>query len=545
MPGASHVSSRPRAKRTIGDNHHKSPSKYRKFSVLAGSLHRPLVENDDEDSDTPGGDTPEISKFPKQYHDHGSLSYRTTSFPAMLTESFLDDGGERRPLRKVVPTPLIYYSTGGGTKTPSRGPAMSVLLKDKTPTPMSLDPTRDSSFRQSSSDVWGIHRQQDFFRSSDDVVIKTRTRTKRSKSVKSKGVPSTTRSSRSTQSATDNSWIVPQFPCTIEQVAEGAAQAIATTLAQQQSSSPAAAAAAQHDFFSESKIDVNGGNSQPLFDPHLLINSLAGERYWQDRRPVRQVADCGRIGIEIDGSLPSIHSIVHHRPPTSFATIRGVSLTLAQKLAHMYNPKGYAVNNGNTTLFQRDDGATLAEATKPIPVVVYLNTIKQALVASEELAIMKRLEYHRFGNATLYDTVSILSLSQNATLPHVLTRDHCDDVYDDDNDDEEVVVDERKISNSNLTFYKTRTATRKRKQRFWLNGRVDPSRGIILVVQPTDWNQEYLPPSPCIGAVSRLQRLAAQAAFFAIPLVVISPRFLHIGSNSKSIRGWDQSGYQQ
>jgi hypothetical protein len=68
---------------------------------------------------------------------------------------------------------------------------------------------------------------------------------------------------------------------------------------------------------------------------------------------------------------------------------------------------------------------------------------------------------------------------------------------------------------------------------------IDPSRGILLVCQPTDWLQEYKPPSPSIGTISSLQTLVARATLNGLVTVVLSPRL----SSEQAM--YDQSGYQQ
>ena len=63
-----------------------------------------------------------------------------------------------------------------------------------------------------------------------------------------------------------------------------------------------------------------------------------------------------------------------------------------------------------------------------------------------------------------------------------------------------------------------------------------------MIVQPTDYNDEYPPPGPAVGALNDFQRIVAQAAIEELPIIALSPRFL---SNDSPSGGWDQSGYQQ
>jgi hypothetical protein len=72
-------------------------------------------------------------------------------------------------------------------------------------------------------------------------------------------------------------------------------------------------------------------------------------------------------------------------------------------------------------------------------------------------------------------------------------------------------------------------------------GKVDPRFGIILIVQPTDRNNEAMPPSPSVGTVQSLQKLLARATISRIPAVVISPRL----TEQMDGKGIEQSGYQK
>jgi hypothetical protein len=78
---------------------------------------------------------------------------------------------------------------------------------------------------------------------------------------------------------------------------------------------------------------------------------------------------------------------------------------------------------------------------------------------------------------------------------------------------------------------------------------VDPSNGVIIIVQPSDFNNDCLPPVPIIDAVTSFQSLTAQAAVLEIPVVVVSPR-LHsfvdrVWGAPSCYQGWEQSGYQK
>ena len=52
-------------------------------------------------------------------------------------------------------------------------------------------------------------------------------------------------------------------------------------------------------------------------------------------------------------------------------------------------------------------------------------------------------------------------------------------------------------------------------------------RGLILVVQPTDYNDEYAPPGPAVNVWTALQALVASAAVEGLPVVCLTPQSRH------------------
>jgi hypothetical protein len=215
-------------------------------------------------------------------------------------------------------------------------------------------------------------------------------------------------------------------------------------------------------------------------DPNQVRNARSKSSY--DYRPVRRDHDRGRIGVEIAGAK--------HLFPTSMVSdacaIRVLSLMIADRLSN--GPwEDYEVS---TKAFTR-------------PVIIYFNTIRQSLVASQELSLLKQKASYSKGSL---DNIFIRTLGQDKDIPQNMRRKE--------------------------KFAKGLT-----------KGIVNPEQGIILVIQPTDFNDEFRPPGPSIDSVSHLQQLAARASVENLPIVVISPRFLvhqpHFGNN------WEQSGFQQ
>lgn len=264
---------------------------------------------------------------------------------------------------------------------------------------------------------------------------------------------------------------VPDFPNTVELVVDGAFHAIAGTIYNQQK-----------------------------MDPNVASNARSTNIF--TRRPVRNPADTGRIGVEMDGteflfpeessSSSSSRSSSRRNYLSSGRAIRRVALMLAGKLSSKDSWEEY--ENDTEQVSSSDDDR---------PVLVCFNTIKQALAASQELKI---LEAEKQVPAAVYDNIRIQCLSDGIPLDMKLNR------------------------------------TQRRRYRGLSDGYVNVDRGLIIIVQPTDFNAEYSPPGPSVGAVSNFQKVVAQATIEELPVVALSPRFL---SNDIPFGGWDQSGYQK
>lgn len=298
----------------------------------------------------------------------------------------------------------------------------------------------------------------------------------------------------------------PHFPNSMSSVADAAFQAISSTL--------------------------YGKN---YLDPNIVNNALAVSVL--DTRPVGFAysppgRDVGRLGIELDGirylmtdgsidrdecstekyqskhdsSLDDNTFSVNDMPfidkkqsrksiEQESRALRRFSLVLASKL-------GVAPWEG----LEETENVTMTAR----PVALFYSTVKQALLASKELQLLKQISKLENGDSSIYDHIQILCLGQD-DIPHEMTD-----------------------------------YAKKNGRRPWGSsrqigaGRVDPSRGIILIVQPTDFNKETEPPSPAINAVTQLQILLARASVVQIPAVVISPRL-----TEQWLTGIEQSGYQK
>ena len=228
-------------------------------------------------------------------------------------------------------------------------------------------------------------------------------------------------------------------------------------------------------------------NKQRL-DPNVASNARSKSIF--DRRPVRNQWDSGRIGIEIDGVA---YLFSRKGKMSDGRAMRRVALMLAAKLSKNKSWENYELSGPN-------DRESLSGQNRPV--AVFFNTIKQALTASQELQSLCEE-----GDSSMYENITIKCLSDG--IPHEMTLDR----------------------------------NQRRRYRGLADGYVDPTRGMLLIVQPSDYNEEYHPPGPAVGAINDFQNIVAQASIEELPTITLSPRFL---SNEGPLGGgWDQSGYQK
>lgn len=233
--------------------------------------------------------------------------------------------------------------------------------------------------------------------------------------------------------------------------------------------------------YGKEKKDPNAENNKAIAS-HLNY-------YMSHYRPVREDHDRGRIGIEIDGAQ---HIFPRHYGLGDKSSLRSLCLLLAARLSQ--GPwEGY-----------EEDGKPFRR-----PVAMYFNTIKQALVASKELEAL-RAKY-----SFDFDAIKIACLGQNENIP----------------------------KDMQISGVSSDQKAKRAKSKRLADGMVDPARGVIMVVQPTDCNSEFRPPGPSIGSLGDLQKLSLRAQVNGLPVVVVSPRFL--AHKGHEYRLWDQSGYQQ
>jgi hypothetical protein len=244
-------------------------------------------------------------------------------------------------------------------------------------------------------------------------------------------------------------------------------------------------------------------------DPNIVQNALIGDRVF-GRRPVRDpVWDAGRIGIEIDGPNVNVMYV---------ALLVAAQASLQQRQRHHHHHRAGGVGAV---------GSSSSRNNLMIPVAVYFDSVRETLAAR---ALLQRLQQPpkktagSRGAPTLPDhvraglaNVEIRSLvSDNGRLPATMTvppnNKSMNNNYN--NDD----------SNNNVKNKKNHDS-RPLAQRILP---VDPTKGILLVVQPTE------------AGIMPLQRLSALATLARLPVVMLSPRMTR-----EVTTPWDQSGYQQ
>lgn len=218
----------------------------------------------------------------------------------------------------------------------------------------------------------------------------------------------------------------------------------------------------------------------PVF-PYTL-DQVANEAVKAIRQAVHDRYCPGRLSIEIDGAQHlQMGQSLSGRGGSGAGALRKLTLVMAQKLA-----------TDPTIRDQNDDfnGGEKAVTNKERSVVVYLNTIKQTMLAAYEFQDLASISG---GEAPR--NVTILTMGDHLPTPLQETL------------------------KSPTQIGRPRKKGRPRTS-------IHPSRGFVVVVQPTDYNDEHQPPGPSVTTVEALQRLSAQASLLGLTTVLISPRFL-------------------
>lgn len=277
-----------------------------------------------------------------------------------------------------------------------------------------------------------------------------------------------------------------------------------------------------------------------FLDPNIASNAMAvsvndkrpvGFAYWPEGR------DVGRLGVEIDharyllsdfndrSSISSSHNSRTNNKRHQYADIEGralrrVVLLLASKLSQKPWDGLEKKYREDTDIDDNAEGKEkdmeLENEKQTRPIAVFFNTLSQALLASRELQLLQQVARRQNQDVSNYKNIRILCLGQD-TIPEDMIRPK--------NDGDNGKPRRRWGSSRELS-----------------SGKVDPKKGLVLVVQPTDYNYELNPPSPSIGTVQELQKILSRASVNQIPSIVVSPR---LTEQFEGQMGIEQSGYQQ
>jgi len=215
---------------------------------------------------------------------------------------------------------------------------------------------------------------------------------------------------------------------------------------------------------------VLSGKERP--DPAVASNARRNSVV--DYRPTVG-RDRARIGIEIAGARHLMEE--SGTPPLPAPVCDSMGRPVKASLEDV---EGRAIRRVSLML-----GSKLCKLTdETSPIFVYFNTMQQTLMASRELSLL-RLEYQ----SSIFDNIRVQCLEEG--LPEDI-REECKKMM--------------------------------RSKRNAVNAVADPSKGMVVLVQPSDINTEYRPPANAYGKVMSVQRLLAQATIASLPVVVVSPR---------------------
>jgi len=225
-------------------------------------------------------------------------------------------------------------------------------------------------------------------------------------------------------------------------------------------------------------------NKQKL-DPSIVNNARSNSLF--EHRPTRGSSDEGRIGIEIDGA-----EFLFSQRMSPDRAQRLFSLILAAKVTHDISWNAYENENYSADSFRT--------------VTLSFNTIKEALLARRDMQILQS---------------NCRTETERDAFNHIIIQSLSDDFP------------------SNLCKPKS---ARKKQLR---NLSVDARKGLLIVVQPTDFNQDYDPARPSLHSLNDFQKTITCATLAQVPIVVLSPRFLSYGETEAPNNEIYQSGFQR
>ena len=217
-------------------------------------------------------------------------------------------------------------------------------------------------------------------------------------------------------------------------------------------------------------------------DPSIASNAMSTSLFTY--RPTRASSEEGRIGIEIDGA-----EFMFPYKISADKAQRIFSLILAAKLSH------------DVSWGQFENDTYPADSFRPV--VLSFNTIEEALLARQEMMILQskcRTEEEQ----KAFENIIVQTLSDG--LPQILNKP---------------------------------------KKRGKLNLSADPKKGLLLIVQPTDYNHNFDPARPSLNALEDFQKSVTSAVIQNTPVVVLSPRFSSYAETEAPDNDIYQNNFQQ
>eukprot|EP00978_Attheya_sp_CCMP212_P012397 scaffold30866_cov44-Attheya_sp.AAC.1 len=211
-------------------------------------------------------------------------------------------------------------------------------------------------------------------------------------------------------------------------------------------------------------------------DPNVVSNAMRNSVL--DYRPVRQPADGGRLGIEIDGARLLLRSEALQNSNAILwedRALRRLSLMMAAQLSHRpwagieEEDDSLRTNHDNManeelimSMYQDETAETTTTTTRPV--VLFFKSVPQALLARQELKLLKleeELVMNRYygqqqqqqRRPSMYDRVELLCLGRDSLPTHMRSP-------------------EKKTTNGRREYGKLRRLEQ---------GLVDPSKGIVLI----------------------------------------------------------------
>jgi hypothetical protein len=445
----------------------------------------------------------------------------------------IEDNHDQRPMRQIFPAvsnrPVVYCNNSSSNNSIEYNDDYNTMYQKKLESYYHHVNKRSKPAHSTNEKDWMVDWGFEFHSNNHNYHDISSDRTT---------IDTTTKSVRNDKDHGLNAMIMGNyFPSTIDEVTDAVVATIAAVLQPSPSTQQQ-----QQQSSSITKTTIR------QFDPNILHNTVYSDNIIMSQRPVRHPQrDMGRIGIELDWSIPAItpssttsnvgidECFDSRFNVQDHSTIRYASLILAGKLST------HCVSNHPVTVSKRKKSLSSQSQQEQQstcrPIAIYYNTVQQALVASRQLLQLKRLERFRQSQQqqppthqpSIYDAIHIRSLCQDIDIPDALM-------------------------NATNTEQHQKMYTTKLGRRL-SSGQMEPitsDTGMILIVQPTNYNDEFRPPGPAINVLESIQRLVSIAAIEQLPVIMISPRFLKgpsfssLSSSSSLLSGhWDQSGYYQ